>query len=928
MRKSWLIALAAAASLLAGGVWLACFRETSLQAARRRLAANDLRGAVLYLNDAVRAAHHREEAEFLLGRTDLILGAPVPAERELKLARQDGDEAPDIVPLLGRAMLEQQNDAAALASCDPAQVAPEARAACLAVQATALLGLRRPAEAAAAAAAALAASPADPAVQVAAARVAMAKADLAAAEAHAAQAAASPSPAPHPTATDPLAPGDAFAIRAELALRRGDPKAAADFAAAALRRDPWRLQARLLAARAAAALGQFRQARDDVDLVLRAIPSHQAANYLRALLALHEGDFVAADLALRQLGTAIDDFPRGLFFVAVARLGTGHLAEAEAADATFLAAAPTDTGAAKLLAMIAIARAHPQQALRVLDAPPLAGLDDADTLDLRGRAQALTGNMQGAAGSFARASALAPKDSGILNRLAGAELHIGDVPAAEADLRRSLLAAPGQTEAAGGLVQAALLRGDLQAAAAAVAQLRRDAGDTEAAGVLAAQVQMAGLDMREAAATLRDVLVRFPGSGAAALTLARVELLQGNADSARAVLETRLATRPDDAQALEALLTLLFADHRAAEAVRQAEAAHEAAADNQAITEALADAYAKANQASRAVALLDRTSAGGIPRLDLLRAGLLAQAGRTAEAVAAFRTVIDRDPGNVPARLGLAGLLAATRQYEAARAALREGLARTPGNEAMLGALVGLDLRQNGLAAARATAAALAADSANLPAAFALPGDIEVSTGHMAAAATAYATALARAPTSALAAKAARAANAAGDRPRAIALLESWTAGHHRDSTAIAMLGTLYLEAGRLPDAAARFASVLAIDPANVTALNNLAWIRQSQGDLAAATSLAERAYFQSALPQTADTLGWILTARGDAATALPLLRAAAASRDPAALYHYAVALAATGDTAKARSTLHDALEPRADYPEKAEALKFAAKLK
>ena len=46
--------------------------------------------------------------------------------------------------------------------------------------------------------------------------------------------------------------------------------------------------------------------------------------------------------------------------------------------------------------------------------------------------------------------------------------------------------------------------------------------------------------------------------------------------------------------------------------------------------------------------------------------------------------------------------------------------------------------------------------------------------------------------------------------------------------------------------------------------MNNLAWVYQQQGNDAKAQALARQAYVLSPSPQTADTLGWILTTSGD----------------------------------------------------------------
>jgi tetratricopeptide (TPR) repeat protein len=263
---------------------------------------------------------------------------------------------------------------------------------------------------------------------------------------------------------------------------------------------------------------------------------------------------------------------------------------------------------------------------------------------------------------------------------------------------------------------------------------------------------------------------------------------------------------------------------------------------------------------------------------------------------------------------------------------LREGLSDAPGQAELLAALVGVDLKQAGtgpagVKQALATAAALRANPANLPAASFLAGNIYQSIGDAHDAADAYLAAYNKAPSSGLAIKAAGAEAASGHAAQGITLLEAWTAGAPQDLPAQAVLSSLYLEAGMLDKAAARLGLVLATNQTNVTALNNLAWIRQAQGDAVAAKALAERAYFQAARPEIADTLGWILARQGETAQALPLLKQATGSADPslraAAQYHYGVTLAKAGKQDEARSQVQAALAEKAAFREQEEARTF-----
>ncbi len=919
MRRALIIGLPVLL-LAAGGAWAVLHTRDPIASAKQRIARQDMRGAELYLRQALREHPLSPEAAFLLGRVDLALGNPEAAELELKRARERGYDHAATVLLLGQAYLQQRHFEAALREFDPSQAAPAERADTLTIRAAAQLSLNDVAGAGRTAAQAVALAPTSREALITAARIAFASEDFTTASGYADRVLAQ-------------FPGEADAtlLKSEIALRRNDPKAALAGAQAVLATSPGRLDGRMLEARALAALGKPDAARNSVEQVLRSSPKNIGANFLGAMLAIQAADYAAADARLTVLNTIIDKLPRGFYFLAVTKLGVGQPAQAEEAATKFLSKSPDDLAGLKLLAFIDLARRHPDAALQLLQQNPLASHPDADTLDLTGRAQAMSGNMAAATRSFSQANKLAPADATILNRLAVAHLNLGDSQAAEADLKRSLEIAPKQRVAGEALVQADLARGDLAAAQQDVDRLRTAIGDVEEVGVLAAQVKVAGFDLDGAEKLLRDVLQRYPDSRNATLTLARIAGLRGDREGAESMLTDLLHRHPGDEGALNALLPALLAEQKMDRAVEVTEAAHSAAPDNANITATLAGIYVRAKQTGRAAALLDRASAETNPVLDSLRARVLAAAGKPAQAEDAFRASLREVPGDLRTRTEFASLLATGKRFDDARAVLREGLDANPGNEALLGALVGVDFRQGGIKQALATAASLAADPQNLPAARTLAGDAWLTAGDVHQAAAAFLAAYTAAPSAELASKTATALAESGDAAQAIAVLNGWSAGHPDDLAAHSILSSLYIAAARLDEAERELNAVLKTRHTDPATLNNLAWVKQQQGDMKQALALAERAYFQSPVPEVADTLGWILAKQGDTPRALPLLAQAATNSDPAAqassAYHYGYTLNAAGRRDEARAQLRRAVEAKADFPEKDAARRLLATL-
>jgi len=134
-------------------------------------------------------------------------------------------------------------------------------------------------------------------------------------------------------------------------------------------------------------------------------------------------------------------------------------------------------------------------------------------------------------------------------------------------------------------------------------------------------------------------------------------------------------------------------------------------------------------------------------------------------------------------------------------------------------------------------------------------------------------------------------------------------------------LGERDLAAKNLKAASAQYQAVVALDPNNVIALNNLAWIGGELGD-PKAMSHAERA--AKLAPNNAavlDTYGMLLVKQGDATKGLEVLARAtkmAPNRYDLRL-NYARALERAGQKDSARKELEALLATAEDFPGKSE---------
>ncbi len=417
-------------------------------------------------------------------------------------------------------------------------------------------------------------------------------------------------------------------------------------------------------------------------------------------------------------------------------------------------------------------------------APLVAGgHPDADTLDLLARARAMRGDMKGAEQELARASALAPNNDDILNRLGAARVELGQTNQGEADLRRSLAQTPDQPRAAAALVQTALGSGDIKGAQEAVDQLRRAAGATEQVGVLDGQVKIAQLDLKGAEAVYLDTLKRFPDSREATLGLVQVESRLGDAKTARDRLTGWMTAHPTDKVGLRMLVTGDMAGRDVSGAIAAVEAAHGAAPADIDVDVALATLYLAAKMPGKAVDLIDRsTEAGGEtnPALLPIKGQALIEMGRLPAAEEVLNHAIETAPTDPRPRFGLIELKTNAKDYDGARQLAVQGLEAFPGNKAMQEALVAIDLKAHGIKAALQTADTLKNDPRNLPAALMLPGTALAASGDAPGAARAFVDAYHASPSEQTALTAAAALARAGHQDQGEALLREWTDKHSR----------------------------------------------------------------------------------------------------------------------------------------------------
>ena len=903
------------------GVWIGAFPIAAhaadyLATAKASLKKGDLKSAQIDLRNAVRNDPQNAEAHYWLGRVTFELGDPVASEREAIAARDRGFDPHQTVPLLSQALLAQNKFDELLSTLKPEGKDPLLDAAILVARGYAQVGLKRPEDAQKSFGEAERVAPNAVEPLLADARLAVARADL-----NGAQQKIDKAIAAQPKSQE------ALLAKAQLLRLKNDVAGAIAVLDELITDQPSVMQARLDRASLELAAGKNDAAKADIDAVLKGTPGNVQAIYLLAVMEAQARNYKAADADLERISGYIGRIQRAYYLQAIVKEQLGQFEQAEEAARKYLGRAPNDLAAYKVLARIQFAKRRPDQVVETLAKVAESGKGDAEAYDLLGRAYAATGRGTEAVTAFQKAESLAPNDVGVQTRLASVRMGMGDVDTALGDLEHTLELAPKLPAVGEALFFAALATGDTKKAGDALTKIRAAQGATEIVGNLEGLFKLAQIDFPGAKAVFTGLVEKYPDFTPAKMNLARVDIMLGDRPTAEKILNDVLAKQPAAEPAMSMMLSGYVLSNRLPEAIGLLERAHKAEPGLTRLTVSLGDLYIRAGTPQKGLDLAAAekgTNALSSDILSLKAASQLAL-GQKKDARSTYSEILKSDPSVVGARRQLVALLIEAGDFESARNTVTAGIAASPRNYQLYQDYVMIDLKSTGMDAALATADRLQSQDRDFPGIKALKGDIYLAANRPADAVAAYTESNNAAPSSLLVTRLAGALLRSARADDANALLLKWLGAHPDDLVATEQVAEIAIATGKFEDSAKHLEALLKQKPHDPVALNNLAWVYQQQGKDVQAQVLARQAYVLSPSPQTADTLGWILTTAGNAKSGVALLRQASGDgvADPRILYHYAVALKDTGDKDEAKKQLTTVLENKAEFKEKVEAQKL-----
>lgn len=554
-------------------------------------------------------------------------------------------------------------------------------------------------------------------------------------------------------------------------------------------------------------------------------------NYLEARLAFASGDLKKAGAAIEAAQKTGSDAVPILELAGSIQLANGSLLKAERSFSKALSVQPDRLPVRLLLAQTEIRMGQAAKAVATLQ-PLVAAGNVPAAHALAGEAYLALGDLERSRSSFAAAASLDPSDPANAVKLALADQKRAGYASTVAALQKIAQTDKG-TSADLALTSVQLLQKDFDAALKSLDTLEQKLPKNPLPHNLRAKVYVLRDDLPSARKSYEAALAIDPVFVPAVEGLASLDIKEKNISAARGRFEAVLKIDPNNLQSLLELARLKTAEGGAksevVELLSQAIRLHPAEAEPRLmlIELHLADGNSRAAQSAA------RDAIAALPdHPDLLDAlgRSEARAGVPEQAMAAFSKLAGVEPKSPRAFMRLASLQLSANKVNLAEQNLRRALALVPDYLQAQQALARIAVNRGKPEEAIAIARTVQSQRTSETVGHDMEAEVELGRGNAGAAADVYRRALKKAPVSIFAIKLHRTLVVAGKKADADRFAVEWTAGHPRDASFIAYLGDVALSARQFEVAEQQFRKVLALEPDNAAALNNVAHILVQTG--------------------------------------------------------------------------------------------------
>jgi len=659
--------------------------------------------------------------------------------------------------------------------------------------------------------------------------------------------------------------------------------------------------------------------REDIDALKRKSPNSTLVHYLQGLVNFKSKKFAAAQAEFEQTLQKGPDFHRAGFYLGAAHYYQGHLEQAKYYLETYRREYPGSTAATKLLASTYY-RLNDLENAKNIVTPMLRKLpDDPFLMSLMGSIYMKESNMREGIAYLQELAKQKPESSQVRSQLGLGLMAEGRHIQGVRELEQAVDIAPDMQQARLLVTLVHLQSRQYDKALEAAEGLLDEQPENLTALNLIGATQLAKGDEAAARATFERLLTVSPGNPSAAHNLAYLEIRDGKPENARQLYQQILEQHPGHVRTLLKFAELEESLGNQDEGIAWIERAMRENPDSLPPRLRLARIHLGRDQPDKALDLFTSSIREANPN----HTALLATTGEaqlaigdSSAAVKTFEELARLLPDMAQVHYLLAKAYAANNNEKQTQAALERALELQPDHALSRLAMVRRLASTKQVDEARRMIEALKKQFPENPEILAQDAWLATQERRYDDAVNAYAAAYAKAPSSRLANELAYAKLRAGDPGGGIEVLQPWLKDHPDDESAYYTLANLYVAARKNEQALPAYRRLVELNPNNVVALNNLAWLLR-QKDPRQALKYAERAYdIDPDSPGVAGTLGVLLLEDGQLPRAIRLLHTAT-EKDPGNLdarYNLSLSLARNGDEDQARKILREILAQDRDF--------------
>ncbi|HBG94777.1 MAG TPA: PEP-CTERM system TPR-repeat protein PrsT [Chromatiaceae bacterium] len=660
----------------------------------------------------------------------------------------------------------------------------------------------------------------------------------------------------------------------------------------------------------------------DVTALRESMPQFPGRFYVMGRLTLLDNQFEEAINHFEYYLRFIPKDPRAIYFAALTLHRLGRNAQAEEYLIRLQALQPNNPSAAILLAKVRLENADPIGAEELL--APLANRPNASlvTLELMRQALVKQDRAEEATALIERAARQYPDAPSAQIAYARSLQQQGKPGEALPLLRAAVEQLPDNEEAPMSLIRAELSAGNLDEARAAAEAFVKRAPDSPAALTGHAAVLNQQGDTEGARAALKQAIEIDPDYIRATLALAALEISEQRNDAAREVLNSLLARKPGTTSAVLILAAIQQREDGVAAFGDQIRAGLEAAPGNLQLRLILGRFYLAQRESDKALQLaLDAPAVQAKePSLLTFKAQAELSAGRPEQASLTLAQLAEIAPESAQICYMQATATAIAGDARATQVHLNDGLSMDQRQELQAGRLSRILGELSDRGEREQLIASLIKTAPNHQAVIYVKARQALQQRDFDQAITDLRRLHREYPDTELyLISLAEVLDAAGSTQQAITTLQKWIETHPEVTRSRLLMAQMQLGNDNTSAASEQYRAVIANEPNNALALNNLAMLTIEESPQKA-REYAERALaLRPENPLFIDTMGSVLIELGEIDQARDLLaKAHAGTTNPSIAFRYAKTLASTGDQKSARRVL---LQIQAqNFPEKAEA--------